>query len=134
MIRVKGLDHVVIRVRDLEAMVRFYEEVLGCTVEKRNEPLGLVHVRAGRSQIDLVDAGGELGRRGGPAPARDGLNMDHFCLQIDPFDEPPIRAHLAAHGVQAGPTARRFGAQGYGPSLYIEDPEGNTVELKGPPA
>ena len=49
------------------------------------------------------------------------------------FDEEAIRAHLAAHGVEIGETAPRFGADGEGPSIYIHDPEGNTVELKGPP-
>ncbi len=134
MIRIKGIDHVVLRVRDLDDLVRFYTEVLGGSVEKRNEPLGLVHVRAGHSQIDLVDVAGEVGRRGGAAPGAEGLNMDHFCLQVEPFDEDSIRAHLEAHGVECGPLEARFGAKGDGPSMYIKDPEGNTVELKGPPA
>ena len=58
--------------------------------------------------------------------------MDHFALRIEPFDEAAIRAHLASHGIEAGKVATRYGAEGDGPSLYIDDPDGNTVEIKGP--
>ena len=84
--------------------------------------------------IDLVPVGGKLGRAGGAPPGREGRNMDHFCLRVEPFDEPAIRAHLARHGIEAGPVEQRFGAEGEGPSIYLTDPEGNVVELKGPPA
>ena len=130
---VQGIDHVVIRVIDVEGMIRFYQDVLGCAVERRNDDIGLIQLRAGRSLIDLVDADGELGRKGGAAPGAEAHNMDHFCLRIDPFDESTIRTHLRAHGVEAGELVTRYGAEGDGPSLYIQDPEGNTVELKGPP-
>ncbi len=130
---VQGIDHVVIRVVDVEAMIRFYQDVLGCAVERRNDDLGLIQLRAGSSLIDLVDVSGELGLKGGAAPGAEARNMDHLCLRIDPFDEAEIRAHLRAHGIEAGELATRYGAEGDGPSLYIQDPEGNTVELKGPP-
>ena len=130
---VQGIDHVVLRVRDVEGMIRFYQDVLGCAVERRKDDLGLIQLRAGRSLIDLVDVNGELGQKGGAAPGAEARNMDHLCLRIDPFDEAPLRAHLRAHGVEAGELVTRYGAEGDGPSLYIEDPEGNTVELKGPP-
>jgi catechol 2,3-dioxygenase-like lactoylglutathione lyase family enzyme len=130
---VQGIDHVVLRVIDVEGVIRFYQDVLGCAVERRKDDLGLIQLRAGRSLIDLVDVNGELGQKGGAAPGAEARNMDHFCLRIDPFDEAQIRAHLRAHGVEAGELATRFGAEGDGPSLYIQDPEGNTVELKGPP-
>ena len=130
---VQGIDHVVLRVVDVEAMIRFYQDVLGCAVERRLDDLGLIQLRAGSSLIDLVDVAGELGRKGGAAPGAGGRNMDHLCLRIDPFDEPALRTHLQAHGVEAGDLATRYGAEGIGPSLYIEDPECNTVELKGPP-
>ncbi len=129
----KGLDHVVLRVVDAARMTAFYRDVLGCPVEREEPAIGLVQLRAGRSLIDLVDVAGVIGRAGGAAPGRDGRNLDHFCLRIDPFDEDAIRAHLERHGVSAGEVKRRYGAEKYGPSLYIEDPEGNTVELKGPP-
>ena len=130
---VQGIDHVVLRVVDVEGVIRFYQDVLGCAVERREDDLGLIQLRAGRSLIDLVDVNGELGQKGGAAPGAEARNMDHFCLRIDPFDEAQIRAHLRAHGVEAGELATRYGAEGDGPSLYIQDPEGNTVELKGPP-
>jgi glyoxylase I family protein len=133
MIHIRDIDHIVLRVVDLDAMLGFYCDVLGCTVERRQEAIGLIQLRAGRSIVDLVPVDGELGRAGGAPPGREGRNLDHFCLRVDPFDEAAIRSHLAAHGVQAGPTEARYGAEGSGPSIYLQDPEGNVVELKGPP-
>jgi glyoxylase I family protein len=128
-----GLDHVVLRVRGMVALERFYCEVIGCTVERRREELGLLHLRAGRSLIDLVDVGGPLGREGGGPPGHEGHNVDHLCLRIEPFDAALIAEHLRRHGVAVEETGSRFGADGEGPSLYLLDPEGNRVELKGPP-
>ena len=122
---IQGLDHVVLRVADLDRAIRFYCEVLGCSEERRVESISLVQLRAGAALIDLVPAEGR--------PETGAGNMDHFCLRIEPFDEPALRAHLAAHGVEVGDVARRYGAEGHGPSLYLQDPDGNTVELKGPP-
>jgi len=133
MIRLREIDHLVLRVADLERMLAFYCGALGCTVERRVDSLGLVQLRAGRSILDLVPVDGELGRAGGAAPGREGRNLDHFCFRVEPFDEESIRRELAAHGIQAGPTESRYGAEGAGPSLYVTDPEGNVVELKGPP-
>ena len=133
-IPVRGLDHLVLRVTDLERMVGFYGQVLGCPVERRQMEIGLVQLRAGSALIDLVPVDGKLGRMGGAAPGREGRNLDHLCLRVEPFDEAAIRAHLAAHGVAAGPLEPRYGAEGEGPSIYLQDPEGNTVELKGPPS
>lgn len=132
-IAVRGLDHVVLRVVDLDRMLHFYVDVLGCPLEKRQDDIGLVQLRAGSALIDLVPIDGKLGREGGAAPGPHGRNLDHFCLAVEPFDEAAIRAQLQAHGVQAGETAPRYGAQGEGPSIYLSDPEGNVVELKGPP-
>ncbi len=126
-----GIDHVVLRVADQERAIAFYEGVLGAKVERRAEKIGLVQLRAGRSLIDLIEA------PAGEAPAgetKGGRNMDHFALRIEPFDEAFIRAHLEAHGIEVGELKTRYGAEGNGPSLYIEDPDGNTVELKGPPS
>ena len=134
MIEIREIDHVVVRVTDLSAMLTFYCDVLGCTVERRQDELGLVQLRAGRSLIDLVPIDSPLGRAGGAAPGRGGRNMDHFCVRVDPFDEAAIRRHLASHSVKAGPTETRYGAEGQGPSIYLSDPEDNVVELKGPPA
>jgi len=134
MIRIRDIDHLVLRIVDLEAMLRFYRDVLGCAVERRQDAIGLVQLRAGRSMIDLVPVSGKLGAAGGAAPGVQGRNVDHFALRVEPFDEGAIRAHLAAHGIEAEPTASRYGAEGEGPSIYVRDPEGNVVELKGPPS
>jgi glyoxylase I family protein len=133
-VRITGLDHVVLRVADLDRARAFYRDVLGCAVEKWQPELGLLQLRAGSALIDLVTLDGALGRAGGAGPAREGRNLDHFCLRLVQFDEAALRAHLAAHGVEGGATGERYGAEGYGPSIYIRDPDGNTVELKGPRA
>lgn len=133
MIRLLGIDHVVLRVRDLDRMVRFYCDALGCRVERTREELGMVQLRAGRSLIDLVSVAGEIGRRGGAAPGGEGRNMDHFCLRVEPFDRDALLAHLVAHDAVPGKAKIRYGAEGFGPSIYVTDPEGNMVELKGSP-
>lgn len=133
MFQVLGIDHVVLRARDLDGLARFYIEVLGCREERRQDDLGLLQLRAGRCLIDLVAVAGKLGRMGGAAPGSEGRNLDHLCLRIEPWDPAAIGAHLRAHGVAAGEVAMRYGAEGEGPSLYLSDPEGNTIELKGPP-
>jgi glyoxylase I family protein len=134
MIRVREIDHLVLRVAELPRMLAFYCGVLGCTVERRLDDLGLVQLRAGRSLIDLVPQDSPLGRAGGTASARPGRNLDHFCLRIETFDEAGLRAHLQAHGINMGAVQMRYGAEGDGPSVYLDDPEGNVVELKGPPS
>jgi glyoxylase I family protein len=131
--RLLALDHVVLRVADLERARTFYCGVLGCAFEKWQEAIGLLQLRAGRSLIDLVACDGPLGRMGGAPAGADGRNVDHFCLRIEPFDEAALRARLAAHGVAAGAVVERYGAEGTRPSLYLTDPDGNVVELKGPP-
>jgi glyoxylase I family protein len=133
-LRIAALDHVVLRVADLERSAAFYRDVLGCPVEKWQPELGLLQLRAGSALIDLVTLDGVIGREGGAGPAREGRNLDHFCLRLEWFDETVLRQHLAAYGVEAGRTVDRYGAEGYGASIYIRDPDGNTVELKAPQA
>ena len=133
MIQIREIDHLVLRVIDLDRMLAFYRDVLGCTVERRQDAIGLVQLRAGRSLIDLVPVDGQLGRAGGAPPGKEGRNLDHFCFRVEPFDEVEIRRQLALNKVEAGEVATRYGAEGEGPSIYIADPEGNVVELKGPP-
>jgi len=125
-IRVASLDHLVLRVADLDRSIQFYGEVLGCHVERRLEEPKLVQLRAGASMIDLVPAGSA------PQPA-EARNLDHFAVRISAFDFPTLATHLERHGVAVGEVRRRYGAEGYGSSLYITDPDGNVVELKGPP-
>ena len=133
MIRVRDIDHLVLRVVDVGAMLAFYCGVLGLRVERRLDELGLIQLRAGRSMLDLVPVAGELGRAGGAPPEEGGRNLDHFCLRLETFDEAGIRQQLRAAGIDAGETKSRYGAEGEGPSIYVQDPEGNVVELKGPP-
>lgn len=131
MLTVAGIDHVVLRVKDLAAMLAFYEQVLGCRIERRNDALGLVQLRAGASLIDLVPVDGRLGRAGGAAPGAEGRNLDHLCLRLERFDLAAVRSHLAAHGVAVGESGVRYGAGGEGPSIYLADPDGNALELRG---
>jgi len=123
-LRVKGLDHVVLRVADMDRAIAFYEQVLGLHIERRLESIGLVQLRAGSAMIDLVPR---------TEDEDDGRNMDHFAVQIEAMDVPALTAHLKRHGIDPGEVRRRYGAEGYGSSIYITDPDGNTVELKGPP-
>jgi catechol 2,3-dioxygenase-like lactoylglutathione lyase family enzyme len=129
-IEILGLDHVVLRVRDVDRSLAFYCGALGCKEERRLEALGLVQLRAGRSLIDLVDIALPLGQRGGEPPGESGRNVDHIALQVRGFDEGALRAHLSAHGVEPGEVVELYGAEGTGPAMYIRDPDGNTVELK----
>ena len=129
----RNIDHLVLRIRDLDRALAFYCGVLGCTVEKHQEASGLMQVRAGGSLIDLVPLDGRLGLQGGAGPGKEGRNLDHFCLRVDPFDGPAILEYLRANGVEPGAVESRYGAEGEGPSIYITDPDGNVVELKGPP-
>ncbi len=123
-LQVKGLDHVVLRVADMDRAIAFYEQVLGLHVERRLEEIGLVQLRAGASMIDLVPR---------TEDEDEGRNMDHFAVRIETMDVPALSAHLSRHGIDPGEVRRRYGAEGYGSSIYVTDPDGNTVELKGPP-
>ena len=132
--KLKQIDHVVLRVKDLKASLAFYVDVIGCEVEKFQPNLGLYQVRAGESLIDLVPVDEPLGRKGGAPAGTEGRNLDHFAVQISPFDDAAIRAHLRGHGIDVAEAGERYGAEGDGPSIYVADPDGNTVELKGPPS
>ena len=131
-IRIQAIDHVVLRVTDLDGMLAFYRDVLGCSVTRREDDLGLVQLRAGDALIDLVPVSGRLGRAGGAAPGREGRNLDHLCLRIADIDPADLAGWLRENGVDPGEPALRYGAQGKGPSIYISDPEGNVLELKPP--
>jgi glyoxylase I family protein len=123
-LKVKGLDHVVLRVADMDRAIAFYEQILGLNVERRLPEIGLVQLRAGTAMIDLVPR---------TEDEDEGRNMDHFAVRIETMDVPALQAHLNRHGIDPGEVRRRYGAEGYGSSIYITDPDGNTVELKGPP-
>ena len=133
MINLTGIDHVVLRVADLQRTIRFYEEVLGARLEKKQEGIGLYQLRAGSSLIDLVPVDGPLGRQGGGPPGAEGRNVDHICFRVLPWDGDAILAHLKTHGIETE-IVTRYGAEGDGPSIYLSDPDGNGLELKGPPS
>jgi glyoxylase I family protein len=130
-INITHIDHVVIRVNDLKNMVTFYRDVLGCKLERGPGDGGLAQLRAGLSLIDLVDAQGPIGRQAGDVADHTAPNMDHVCFQIDPWDTAVVQEQLQRHDVAFGEVGDRYGAAGVGPSIYLKDPEGNTIELKG---
>jgi glyoxylase I family protein len=127
-----GLDHVVLRVADLERAMHFYRDILCCPIDKIQADIGLWQLRAGSALIDLVPLDGKLGRAGGAGPGAEGQNLDHFCLRLASWDEPALRAHLDRHGIAIVESGPRYGAEGTGPSIYVKDPDGTTVELKAP--
>lgn len=132
MITIQAIDHVVFRIVDLEKVASFYIDVLGARWEKKQDDIGLYQLRVGTSLVDLVPVDGKLGKSGGAAPGTQGRNVDHVCFRVLPWDGEGILAHLKGYGIE-GEVVSRYGAEGDGPSIYITDPEGNVLELKGPP-
>ncbi|MBI6135591.1 VOC family protein [Serratia marcescens] len=128
----KTIDHVVLRVRDMQKSLHFYTQIVGCYIAKQRPDLGLMHLRAGAAMIDLIDVNGQLGKKGGEAPDPRRQNVDHVCLRIDPFNEDDLLAYLRSQGIAVNPAESRYGAEGDGPSIYFSDPDGNRIELKGP--
>lgn len=119
-----GLDHVVLHVRDQAISERFYCEVLGCTVDRVNERISLVHLRFGEQFIDLLPAEGD-------GPVADRRGMDHLCLSIACESLEAVAESLRARGVRVeGEVVKRYGAYGDGPSLYLRDPDDYVIELK----
>ena len=132
MITIQAIDHVVLRVVDLNRVASFYIDVLGARWEKKQTHIGLYQLRVGTALIDLLPVDEKLGAMGGAAPGKEGRNVDHVCYRVLPWDGEAILAHLAKHGI-SGEIVSRYGAEGDGPSIYLADPEGNNLELKGPP-
>ena len=131
MFKIVAIDHIVLRTSKIDQMRHFYCDVLGCSIEREtSEELGLIQLRAGSALIDLVTVDSKLGRIGGGKPTNGDNNLDHFCLQLKSISEQAIIEHLESHGVKTGEFDQRYGAQGFGQSIYIQDPEGNTVELR----
>ena len=119
------LDHLVLRTSQLEVLLAFYER-LGCRLERDlREKVGMVQLRLGDSMLDLVEATmDETGDK----------NLDHFAVRVDPFNEADILKFCEEEGIEARSMSfPLYGADGYGPAIYITDPDGNRMELKGPP-
>jgi catechol 2,3-dioxygenase-like lactoylglutathione lyase family enzyme len=127
-LKIRELDHVVLRCRDQARMLDFYTRILGLSEERRIDRIGLIQLRAGTSMIDLVQAV--------EPRVESGLNVDHFCLGLEIAELDDAVRYLRAHAVEiVGEPATRYGARGMGLSIYLHDPEGNVVELKQmPPA
>lgn len=131
MITPKAIDHIVLRTDRYQELIDFYCNVIHCTFERASsDELGLTQLRAGNALIDIVDVNGKIGQSGGPAPQETGNNVDHFCLQIEPFEEHELQTYLEGCGVVCGEFQDRYGAQGMGRSIYIKDIAGNNLELR----
>ncbi|MEU0084361.1 VOC family protein [Streptomyces sp. NPDC006274] len=119
--RVKDFDHLVLNVQDVERALEFYCGPLGL------EPVRVEEWRAGKvpfpsvrvtpaTIIDLVSR------------PRGGSNVDHICLVVDPLDWQEV-IDSGVFTVLEGPVGR-YGARGDAQSIYVRDPDGNTVELR----
>ncbi|MBM3503192.1 MAG: VOC family protein [Alphaproteobacteria bacterium] len=138
---VDRIDHVVLLVADLRRAARFYTEILGLRVERWREEIGLVQIRAGQSLIDLQLATGRRPKRtrsrpGQPARSamiRAPVNVHHIALTVKRLDGPRLKRHFAKLGIAASEPRKQYGADGMGWAMDVIDPDGNIVELKGPP-
>lgn len=130
MISIEAIDHIVLRTDQYKPLIRFYCNILGCEIIREAHDFSLTQLKAGNALIDIIDIAGTLGREGGPVSTGKANNLDHFCLQIAPFEEPDLIAYLKQHSVPHSDFETRFGAQGYGRSIYIQDIIGNTIELR----
>lgn len=132
-IKIECLDHVVLSVQSIEKMLPFYCDVLGFELTQQNEDGKFAQLCAGNAIVDM------LKRRGTPSDdpestaRKNERNMDHFALRLEAFEEDSLRDHLAQFGIDAGKLWRNDGPDGHY-SFYIQDPEGNDIELKGWPA
>lgn len=131
MIKPKSIDHIVLRTDRYQELIAFYCNVMGCSLEREtSDEFGITQLRAGNALIDIVDVAGKMGKPGGEAPDEKGNNLDHFCLQIEPFEEHELKAYLDERGVEHGEFQDRYGAQGMGRSIYLRDIVGNNIELR----
>jgi glyoxylase I family protein len=123
-----GIDHIVLRAIDPTKLERFYLDAMGLRLDRREGKLA--QLRAGDALIDIVPA--DYDGPAGGSSSTGGANLDLLCLRVEPFDGAAIAKHLAGQGVACGAETLRYGAEGNGPSIYLRDPEGNGIELKGP--
>ena len=133
MIKIQAVDHLVLRANNPQSLIDFYCNILGCHIEKDQSHIGLTQLRAGNALIDIVDVNGKLGLPLGEGPKavdEGGRNLDHFCLTIERIDPQALMAFLDEKGVPHGEFVERYGSGGYGDSIYLDDPQGNGVELR----
>ena len=119
MLKIKGLDHIVLRTNQIDQMQAFYCDVLGCKVERVNKAVGLVHLRAGEHLIDLLYVD--------QSPT--GKNLEHFCLRVESFNYDILQKHFQNHGIETLRYGNRYSGLGHGFSFYVSDPDGNEIEF-----
>jgi len=121
-VKVEALDHLVLDVSDVRRAVAWYHDVLGLEVlrfdewERGEAPFPSLRVTP-TTIIDLLEA------------PRTGENMNHLCLVVDPSTDLAAVGTSDTFKVVDGPEVR-WGARGHGTSLYVVDPDGNTIELR----
>ena len=130
LVKITELDHIGLRVKDVEASLRFYSELLGLKAERVDEwrkgEIGFPSVRLNADTlIDFFLSEKKVDN------ADKEINQDHFCLVIEPTDMEHLKTRLEELGVRihAGP-GKRWGAHGDATSLYMYDPDQNVVELR----
>ncbi len=127
--QLQGIDHIVLRTSNVERLVEFYHGVLGAQLERVLDEEGLYQLRAGSALIDILSTEGSLDSGGEPNYEQSPLA--HVCLQITAASEQAVFRHLRRCNVmQPLKFETRYGATGFGRSVYILDPDGNTLELK----
>lgn len=130
LVKITEMDHIVLRVKDVEESLRFYTETLGLKSERVEQwRAGEIRFPSARLNDDTII---DLFPSDQEPIARDGVrNQDHFCMVIEPTDMEDLKAKFEALGVgiQSGP-GKRWGSHGDGISLYLYDPDNNVVELR----
>ena len=129
--QIVDLDHIVLRVKDVERAIEFYTGTLGLAPHRLEEfragevPFPCARVND-HTIIDLLPWTED-------EPVGDGpRNLDHFCMAVKEIDMAEFAEYLQSEGVtvHSERTGRRSGAQGMADSIYIKDTEGNTIELR----
>ena len=125
--KVIGFDHLVINTRDVDRAIEFYRDVLGLEILREEEfragKVGFVSVRV--TDETIIDV------RPSASDQPFVKNVDHICVRLAPTDLMRVKDELRARGLETQDEVNtRWGAQGYGESLYVDDPEGQTIELK----
>ena len=124
MVRVTALDHIVLRVSDVERSLDWYANRLGLEPVRADEwragecPFPSVRVSAG-TIIDLI--AGHVDH--------DARNLDHFCMVVTPESMDEVR-NPGEFDIARDPDFALFGARGMADGLYIRDPDGNEIELR----